>query len=108
MEIEIEKFEHAPPELNPGPLLGYAKVILQKKMFVWMKVVKGKKGGTFARFPAVKIGEHYNSGFGWLDDPEKEGKISNEVVRILREKGILGSARPGPSAFKEPEQEVQF
>lgn len=83
MEIDIDIYTPAPFGSNANSL-GRVKVILNKRMFLWMNIVKGKNR-PFCKFQSIKFGELYIPAMGWLEDDKMERKISDEVIRKLKE-----------------------
>lgn len=88
MEIEIDRWE---PETFPNTkLIGRAKVLLNKKMFIWLNVIAGKNGNAFVTFPSFKNKEEkYTSYMGWPENDKMEKTIATEVLKILKEKYSL-------------------
>lgn len=87
MEIALETY--TPPPFGSKPnCLGRVKVILNNRMFVWMNVVKGK-GRPFCKFSSIKSGEEYIPVMGWVEDDKMERKISDEVIRKLKERNEI-------------------
>lgn len=87
MEIDVDLY--APPPFGSHEKnLGRVKVILNKKMFIWLNVLKGKSC-PFCKFQSIKLGEEYIPSMGWVEDDKMERKISDEVVRKLKDRGDL-------------------
>ncbi len=85
MEIEVERWE---AETFPNTkLMGRVKVLLNKKMFVWLNVIAGKNGNAFVTFPSFKSkDEKYLSYMGWPENEKMEKMIATEVLKILKER----------------------
>lgn len=88
MEIEIADWC---PDLfkQSDKVAGKVKVILNKKMFLWLTVLIGKNNNFFCKFPSIKSGELFIPALGWVEDDKMERKISDEVIRKLKNRNDL-------------------
>lgn len=92
MEIEILRWEptsYLESSTASDNTIGRVKLCLNKKFFVWMIILRSKKGFAFAKLPSIKIGNVWESAIGWPDDPEKEKWLSKQVINILKERKDL-------------------
>lgn len=85
MEIDVDKWN---PETFPtSKTIGKARVIFNRKMYIWMTVIQTERGHLFARFPSFKEADgKYSSYIGWPDKEDMEKQIGNQVVKILKER----------------------
>lgn len=87
MEIEIADWC---PDLfkQSDKVMGKVKVLLNKKMYIWMTVLKGKSK-PFCKFPSIKSGEQYIPVLGWIENDKMERTISDEVIKILLQRNDI-------------------
>lgn len=83
MDVKLEKYEPNFDTSKPK-ILGWAKVVLNDKMFVWMTVIQGKNG-AFMKFPSVGVNREFMPALGWLENNIEE-KIRESVMPTLKEK----------------------
>jgi hypothetical protein len=87
--MEIQVIDWLPDLFKQSDtVLGKVKVLLNKKMFVWMTVIKGKKS-NFAKFPSFKHKDVYQPVLGWIDKDEMEREISSEVIKQLVKENLI-------------------
>ena len=88
MDIEVESWD---PETFPNSkLMGRAKVILNKKMYLWLDIIAGKNGHAFCTFPSFKNKqEKYTVRLGWIDNDTIQKDIQFQVLKILKERYSL-------------------
>lgn len=86
MEVKLEQFEKNRDASKPN-ILGWARVSLAEKMFVWMTVIRGQKG-VFVKFPSIKFGDEWQPAISWPgQDIEKKirDKIMPDIDKKLQE-----------------------
>lgn len=87
--MEIEIADWCPDLFNQdSKVAGKVKVLLNKKMYIWMTILRGKSK-PFGKFPSIKSGEVYISAVGWPENDKMERTISDEVIRILKQRNDL-------------------
>lgn len=86
MQIRIESWQKN-HDSSRAAVLGWAKVCLGEKMWVWMTVLQAKSGGSYCKLPTCKVGSEYVPAVAWID-ATKEKELSDMVKQELQ-KGYL-------------------
>jgi len=87
--MEIEVIDWLPDLFKQSnAVMGKVKVLLNKKMFVWMTVLRGKSK-PFVKFPSFKHNEVYQPLLGWVENDKMERQISDEVIKKLLERNEI-------------------
>lgn len=87
--MEIEVIDWLPDLFKQSnSIMGKVKVLLNKKMFIWLTVLRGKTK-PFAKFPSFKHNEVYQPYFGWVDNDKMERQISDTVIKKLLEENKI-------------------
>lgn len=83
MEIKLEQFEKNTDSSKPN-LLGWARVNLNEKMYVWMTIMKGQKG-VFVKFPSIKLHGEFQAAVAWPGQ-DVERKIREAIMPSINKK----------------------
>jgi hypothetical protein len=109
MHIKLERFERNKNAASKEKLAGWIKVILNDRLFVWLKVLQGKKGIYLKFINLMLAKDNFVPGMGWIGrnmENEIQTAISPELTKLLKEDYIMKSVSINDKLPEEPIKKI--